>query len=189
MTTNRQRNSSGKMLQPQHIPLPALKTSGALAVPSSPQLTDFVRDFNKLQKLNHRLYPPATFWWGGDLYRNPPSPPPTAEQKQELERGKQALRARWQPLDRPACDEEIVAQVAMLISAYANLGSIDVDLFSATMGGDIMAMRPTLFQLAEACRRVRGDYQFLTIAAVMKELQQLRKVSKQVRSLVKEDKQ
>jgi hypothetical protein len=72
----------------------------------------------------------------------------------------------------------------MLVSAYPNLARTEVSLFSTMLVDDMAAARPSKFELAQACRKVRAKHEFLSVAAVMKELAHQREQAGSIRYLL-----
>jgi hypothetical protein len=84
---------------------------------------------------------------------------------------RKALLPRWREVDRQASGGQIAAHVALLVGAWPNLPEAKAQALSMTLVTDITAEQPTVFELAAACRLVRKQCEFLSVAVVMRALE------------------
>jgi hypothetical protein len=72
--------------------------------------------------------------------------------------------------------------MALLTAGFPNIARADLALFSEVLAADVAALRPkpTRYELALACREVRSNCEFLSIAAVIKALTAARKQTGQI---------
>jgi hypothetical protein len=141
--------------QPERIPLPAVKpTGGALALPDITQLESELETVTDLMISEDD---PIGLMNG-------------AEPSKEIERVRRALRPRWEAVNRRASANRIATQLGLLAAAFPNTARTELDVFVKLLAADVAALKPTLYELAVAARAVRSKCEFLSIAAVVKEI-------------------
>jgi hypothetical protein len=72
---------------------------------------------------------------------------------------------------RPAEADEIATQLALLTACYPNPSKGEWQIFTQTLCQDVANLKPSVYALQLACRRLRQNYKFLpSIAEVLTEL-------------------
>jgi hypothetical protein len=102
---------------------------------------------------------------------------------QQLAKRRAALCARWEAADQPATADETAAQLVLLSAAFPNTARADLDLFAQVLAEDVATLKPTGYELAHACRAVRAEHDFLSVAAVIKAIEQARRAGRRARWL------
>jgi hypothetical protein len=104
--------------------------------------------------------------------------------EQQLAKRRAALRACWEAADRPATADETATQLMLLTAAFPNTTQADLDLFAQVLAEDVATLKPTGYELAYACRAVRAEHEFLSVATVIKAIKQARRAGRRARWLV-----
>jgi hypothetical protein len=82
-----------------------------------------------------------------------------------------AVRVRWRSLGQPATDDEISAELGILVQLVAIAGNLNPTLLAHALSANIAELKPSLFALLRGCRAVQSKYQFLNISSVVEEIQ------------------
>jgi hypothetical protein len=74
-------------------------------------------------------------------------------------------------LSLPATKLQIAKCLALLVKSFPNAGSADAEVYGGMLLQDVVAAKPTIGDLEEACRHIRRTSRFLpTIAEVLETL-------------------
>jgi hypothetical protein len=84
--------------------------------------------------------------------------------------------SRWnldelKALSLPATKLRIAKCLALLVKSFPNAGSADAEIYGGMLLQDVVAAKPTIGDIEETCRHIRGTSKFLpTIAEVLETL-------------------
>jgi hypothetical protein len=81
-----------------------------------------------------------------------------------------AFRARWRAITQPASDDEISAELGILVQLVPTAGNINPTLLAHALSANTAELKPSLFVLLRGCQAVQSNHQFLSIAVVTKEI-------------------
>jgi hypothetical protein len=95
------------------------------------------------------------------------------------------LLGTWQDLQRPATPVDIVKAIAHLLLGFPDTTRTaeERDVFQQLLCGDVAYEQPTVYELHEACRRVRKKVRFKSFRAadLLQEFAKVRTASKRIR--------
>lgn len=161
-----------------------IRNNQALIQAASPSLPALAEQCNKIDEFFKRLRALEAILHGA-RFKDPegftcrsegrPWRPAELQEAKELLSKRPAMQELWSIVSQPASDDQIATLTAKLVASFPNLNNVEEsNYFAEAMIEEIAAEGVSLYVLQRAMSAVRRKHQFLSIKAMVDEIERAR---------------